>query len=196
MTASKTSNSDLFWAIRGAGANFGIVTSATLQLQDQVNDGNVVLASYNFPGSANSSVFELYQSFDDNLPAELSLELALSYKGTTGTSQISLTYQYFGPLADVQPYLDKAATPFPTTSSISVMKQPALYDPLTNGKCAIGSPISGGTGCHDSDVGIGTGFEEYSAWVLLGEALHGMVVEDWLTHILLYLHLHHFVVQG
>lgn len=28
---SKTENPDLFWAIRGAGANFGIVVSATFQ---------------------------------------------------------------------------------------------------------------------------------------------------------------------
>jgi FAD/FMN-containing dehydrogenase len=28
---SETNNSDLFWGIRGAGANFGIITSATLQ---------------------------------------------------------------------------------------------------------------------------------------------------------------------
>ncbi|USP82809.1 hypothetical protein yc1106_10083 [Curvularia clavata] len=34
-TASKTSNEDLFWAVRGAGANFGVVTSFTYQAYDQ-----------------------------------------------------------------------------------------------------------------------------------------------------------------
>ncbi|KAK8060366.1 hypothetical protein PG996_010296 [Apiospora saccharicola] len=32
VTASATENGDLFWALRGAGANFGIVTSATYRV--------------------------------------------------------------------------------------------------------------------------------------------------------------------
>lgn len=31
---SDNENADLFWAIRGAGANFGVVTSLTLRLHD------------------------------------------------------------------------------------------------------------------------------------------------------------------
>jgi FAD/FMN-containing dehydrogenase len=34
VTASKTKNPDLFWAIRGAGHNFGIVTSMVLNVYD------------------------------------------------------------------------------------------------------------------------------------------------------------------
>lgn len=41
IVASDTSNSDLFWAIKGAAANFGIVTSATYKLSEPVNGGQV-----------------------------------------------------------------------------------------------------------------------------------------------------------
>ena len=38
LTASKTENPDLFWAIRGAGSKFGIVTSFTYQAHEQKED--------------------------------------------------------------------------------------------------------------------------------------------------------------
>lgn len=37
ITASKTSNEDLFWAVCGAGPNFGVVTTFTFQAYDQKN---------------------------------------------------------------------------------------------------------------------------------------------------------------
>jgi FAD/FMN-containing dehydrogenase len=35
LTVSTTENADLFWAIRGAGCNFGVVTEFVLQLHPQ-----------------------------------------------------------------------------------------------------------------------------------------------------------------
>ena len=39
ITASETENKDVFWAIRGAGHNFGIGLEATFQVYPQQNDG-------------------------------------------------------------------------------------------------------------------------------------------------------------
>lgn len=38
LTASATSNEDLFWAVRGAGQNFGVTTAFTFQAYDQKNE--------------------------------------------------------------------------------------------------------------------------------------------------------------
>jgi hypothetical protein len=35
LTANSTENTDLFWAIRGGGCNFGVVTEFVLKLHDQ-----------------------------------------------------------------------------------------------------------------------------------------------------------------
>ncbi|KHN99755.1 FAD-binding, type 2 [Metarhizium album ARSEF 1941] len=46
LTASERENSDLFWAVRGAGASFGVVTRFTVRTQPA--PGNVVEHTYSF----------------------------------------------------------------------------------------------------------------------------------------------------
>ena len=83
ITVSKTEHPDLFWALRGAGANFGIITSATYTIYDATNGGQVVNADFIFPPSANRSVFEFLKSLDESIPAPLSLQIQLSFSQTT-----------------------------------------------------------------------------------------------------------------
>lgn len=73
ITASATENSDLFWGIRGAGYDFGIVTSATYRVYDATNQGQVVNADFLYPAPANQSVWQALQSYDETLPAGLAL---------------------------------------------------------------------------------------------------------------------------
>ncbi|KAL3477780.1 hypothetical protein BJX99DRAFT_257152 [Aspergillus californicus] len=65
ITVSQTSHADLFWAIRGAGANFGIVVSATFQLYEQTNGGRSLDYSFIYSDAQAESVFELIHSLDD-----------------------------------------------------------------------------------------------------------------------------------
>ncbi len=79
VTASHTKNSDLFWALRGAGANFGVVTSATYRVPKTVNDGNVTNINFLFPASKAMGVFEYLESLDSDMPAELALNIAIVF---------------------------------------------------------------------------------------------------------------------
>jgi hypothetical protein len=73
VTASRTQNSGLFWALRGAGNNFGVVTSATFKVYDATNDAQAMVATMIFPAVANKSFWEVLQSFDENLPPGLAI---------------------------------------------------------------------------------------------------------------------------
>lgn len=87
VTASFTQNSDLFWAVRGAGANFGIIVSATYRVYDAPNNGNMIVADFNFPASANQSMFELLASWDsDNVFVPMmGMSVAALYNRNTST---------------------------------------------------------------------------------------------------------------
>lgn len=57
VVASETSNPDLFWAVRGAGQNFGVTTAFTFQGHDQKNQvfaGTLVHLPGNSPALSSS----------------------------------------------------------------------------------------------------------------------------------------------
>ena len=81
---SATSHADLFWAIRGAGANFGIVTSATYQLHkigtDSSYDGHVTNIDMVFPANKSAEYFDTaVSSFNGSLPADVASEIIVMY---------------------------------------------------------------------------------------------------------------------
>lgn len=82
--ASKTQNADLFWGMRGAGANFGIVTSATFNLHDKVNGGNLTSIDLLYPGTANTTIYEALKTYDDDIPNELTINIVSVYNQTSG----------------------------------------------------------------------------------------------------------------
>ena len=89
VTASEKENEDLFWGIRGAGYNFGIVTSATYRIYDATNQGQVVNADFLFSASQNRSVWEMLQSYDTTLPPELGLTVFVLPNGTSREVSLS-----------------------------------------------------------------------------------------------------------
>jgi FAD/FMN-containing dehydrogenase len=72
--ASETENSDLFWALRGGGGSFGIVTSMEIQLYPVkvVYGGNLL-----YPVEAAKEVFIRFREWTANAPEELTSAIVI-----------------------------------------------------------------------------------------------------------------------
>jgi len=73
--ASETENADLFWAIRGGGGNFGIVTQFEFKLHQvgpEILAGLIV-----FPLEQGKQVLTRYREFADSAPEELTVWVVL-----------------------------------------------------------------------------------------------------------------------
>lgn len=102
VTASESGHPDLFWALRGGGGNFGVVTKFTFQLHEVgpvVFGGRIV-----FPGSDAESVFRTYRAFIATAPDELTVYATLSYPAS-GDFQCSYIVCYCGALEDAEPLI-------------------------------------------------------------------------------------------
>jgi FAD binding domain/Berberine and berberine like len=94
LTASAQENDDLFWAIRGGGGNFGVVTSFEYQLHPV----DLVLAgALSYPLSMAPRVLRFYDDFVKAAPDELSTAVSLAL-APTGQPTVSIAVCYCGPL--------------------------------------------------------------------------------------------------
>ncbi|KAF9878631.1 FAD-binding domain-containing protein [Colletotrichum karsti] len=93
---SAKKNSDLFWAIRGAGANFGIVTSATFKVQKVPNNNKILNVDFIIPASANGSYFDILHTLE-NMPPELATIQFVMWNATLKQPQILANWVYTGP---------------------------------------------------------------------------------------------------
>ncbi|KAK1634585.1 hypothetical protein BDP81DRAFT_472904 [Colletotrichum phormii] len=93
---SAKKNPDLFWAIRGAGANFGIVTSATFKVQKVPNNNRILNVDFILPASANGSYFDILHTLE-NMPPELATIQFVMWNATVKQPQILANWVYTGP---------------------------------------------------------------------------------------------------
>jgi len=77
VTASGNSHSDLFWALRGGGGNFGIVTSFTFRCHDIGDNGVIIGGPVLYDLADTPAVMRWYRELLPSLPEELSGWLAL-----------------------------------------------------------------------------------------------------------------------
>ena len=74
LRVSESEHPDLFWGMRGAGSNFGVVTSFEFRLHDLGPD--VVQGAIAFPASRAHEVADRFREYLDTAPDEASLSLA------------------------------------------------------------------------------------------------------------------------
>ena len=102
--ASATNNPDLFWALRGGGGNFGVVTSFEYRLHPvtQVLGGLVL-----YPLEQGRAVLRFYRDFCRTLPDEAEAYAAL-LTAPQGMPVAALLLGYNGPLKDGEEVLGPA----------------------------------------------------------------------------------------
>lgn len=77
VTASERSHSDLFWALRGGGGNFGVVTSFTFRCHDIGEHGTIIGGPVLYDVADTPEVMRWYRELQPSLPEELSGWIAL-----------------------------------------------------------------------------------------------------------------------
>lgn len=84
INVSATENSDLFWGMRGAGFNFGVVIHATYRVFPLTNGGEVQVADFIFNKEQNETFFKTLASLSGTLPPELALLTYVDFNITYG----------------------------------------------------------------------------------------------------------------
>jgi hypothetical protein len=100
VTASREENDDLFWAIRGAGANFGVVTQATYNVHPLYREGRTTYVDMMMPGPMNATFFNALEQFvggDNEMPADLSVSTKMGYEPMSGMPALLVNWVYAGP---------------------------------------------------------------------------------------------------
>ena len=98
LTANATENADLFWAVRGGGGNFGVVTSFEYALHPL---GQVLGGFITYPVASAREVLQFFREFARNMPDELTI--ATGFITTPdGVPVVVLAPCYSGPLEEGQ----------------------------------------------------------------------------------------------
>ncbi|KFY42098.1 hypothetical protein V494_02602 [Pseudogymnoascus sp. VKM F-4513 (FW-928)] len=117
VTASAKENTDLFWALRGAGANFGIVVEAVYQVTDLASE-NVINMDYAFTSNDTGAIIDYLASFGLDMPAKLSFIIeALYNEKLYGGFVVIVNAVYNGPLDEAEALIA------PLLSTVTPIKQ-------------------------------------------------------------------------
>ena len=128
LNCSVEENPDLFWGLRGAGANFGIVT----ELQYRLYPVSTVLGGVIFY-PLGREVFRFYDEFSRNAPDELTM-IGAAMTGPNGTPAFAVVACYCGDLAAGEKTLKPLRT-FGAPIADLIQPRPylevqSLFDPL------------------------------------------------------------------
>ena len=140
VTASDTENPDLFWALRGGGGNFGVVTS----FKFRAHPAKMVFAGPIFWDAADAmTVIKTYRDFLPTAPLELGIFAGFKTvppvdpfpKEHWGKKACAIIGAYNGPQADAEKALKPllGSVPAPLFNWMSMVPFPAmntLFDPF------------------------------------------------------------------
>ncbi|KAF2644246.1 FAD-binding domain-containing protein [Massarina eburnea CBS 473.64] len=117
--ASKSTNPDLFWGIRGAGTNFGVITSATYKIYPLTNQGDFTYGAFAFLGNGTNAYFDALASFKNGMPEKLSSFSYIIYNETLSQTIVVSNWVYLGPEAEGLKAIEPITKLNPPTSVIA-----------------------------------------------------------------------------
>lgn len=126
ITLNDKSDPELWWAVRGAGQNFGIATSATYKVYDQVNNGMHYAVDMEFTLDQLQDTLKVINGLSNPLPEELAMFYVTLPIGSTGGPVIAVNFVYSGPQADAQPLLKQWTDIKPVSFSDRVVSWDSL----------------------------------------------------------------------
>ncbi|KAI0541765.1 FAD binding domain-containing protein [Xylaria digitata] len=115
--ASASENADLFWAMRGAGHNFGIVLETTVKTWPQENKGMHYNADMTFTTDSLEGVITTINDLIPGLDAGLALDLFFYTDPSTAEPVIFLNIVYGGPKEKGQAFTKRFASTKPRVKS-------------------------------------------------------------------------------
>jgi FAD/FMN-containing dehydrogenase len=132
LTASADEHPQLFWALRGGGGNFGVVTSLEFALH---SIGPVYAGMVAYPLPAAPQVLRVYRDLAAGSPDEVTMVAAM-ITGPTGAKMIAIAACYDGPTAEAERVLRPLrAAVQPVMDDL----RPRMYDDLV-GMLAASAP--------------------------------------------------------
>ncbi|ORY71071.1 uncharacterized protein BCR38DRAFT_415855 [Pseudomassariella vexata] len=107
ITVSQTENSDLFWGLRGAGANFGIITSATYRAERAAdhNNGFVLTADLHYRPNSTAAYFAHLEK--TKLPANVGGVHLTIYNATEGQAELLANWVWIGPEREGRAFMEQ-----------------------------------------------------------------------------------------
>lgn len=101
VTASADNHPDLYWALRGGGGNFGIVTRFTLQLHPV---DNVITGALGFPAPHAQAALVAYHHLARSSPDDFTVNASV-YLDANGSVGVGVGFCHLGPATDIDPLL-------------------------------------------------------------------------------------------
>jgi FAD/FMN-containing dehydrogenase len=137
ITAERGQEEDLFWALRGGGGNFGVVTAMRIRLHELPN---VVSGMLVYPFSEAKTILRRYADAARSMPDELTVQVG-AIAGPDGVPVILLLPTWCGRLAEgdahIAPLLELGTLLDNTVDAVRYGTSVSVFDPhIVNGRRA------------------------------------------------------------
>ncbi|KAH6652454.1 FAD binding domain-containing protein [Truncatella angustata] len=182
--ASHETNQDIFWALRGAGHNFGIVLEATYQVYPQLNDGKHFSVDFEFTLDKVEDVFETINAISDPMPREVAVFVIGRRRGANGEPTININLVYSGPEKEAVPFVKLFDAISPIWKDTKIATWDALpwatYNGLNNVLCTPEGwarfPIKNFYAANVKSYDIATMRAYFEAWRDMNQKYNGEAV--------------------